>query len=196
MSGSIGAHVVLSAPLDVARDVRRPRTQVRRRSGFIDLGFKRSRLFDQESRKLGVVGRLSELEKRLRLTREITPTGHSRFSYDLPSQILHAGSGISFREKCRKVNRGQGCCTENVRPRTPGAGAAMQFRNCPGWAGAELCSGPENYGSRASGFFQSRRNDFRAAAFTRGSLSLKKTTPRMAPALPLLGPFLWAVGRP
>jgi hypothetical protein len=79
------ARVVLPAPLDVARNIRRTRTQVRRRRRFIDLGFKRSDLFDQESRKLGVAGRLRELEKRLCLTREVTPTGHSTFSYDLPS---------------------------------------------------------------------------------------------------------------
>jgi hypothetical protein len=44
-------------------------------------------------------------------------------------------------------------------------------------------------------FSESGRNGFPVGAFMEGSLSLKKTTTRMAPALPLLGPFLFGRSR-
>ena len=85
-----------------ALDVRSPRALVRRRPCLINLRFEVSRLFDQDSRKIVVVGQFGEFEKRCCLTREIVPADH-RIS-PLIYLCTKCRSPGFVPAKCTKVN--------------------------------------------------------------------------------------------
>src|SRR6476469_9126214 len=113
-----------------------------------------------------------------------------------PAKYFTREPGVRSAKMKKSEQRGQGCCIERNGSRKAGTRRPGDFETvravCLFRQRRNSVQGRRTTGLRAPTFSQSRRNDFPVAAFIDGSLSLKKTTPRMAPALPLLGPFLWA----